>query len=95
MVRCDKLQIIARVLDCMNRYPNCSVSRQFSLTNVNMGKGYTLCKSLEQKGFLRISFTGKHYNYHITNKGLELLKLINNCYAFLENKSAIGVMQFA
>lgn len=92
----DKLMIFARALDTANRYPTQAVTRQFSLANINQSRGHETFGFLEKKGFLRKTpFRKNRFNYHITNKGLDLLRQINSCYEVLNDKRTIGVMQFA
>jgi predicted transcriptional regulator len=91
----DKLLMVARLLDAVNRNPTSAITRQFSFANLNHEKLNSFA-FLEQKGFLRkVPFGRTRFNYHITNQGLDLLRQINRCYEAIEDKPTIGVMQFA
>ena len=92
----DRLMLIVRLLDAVNRNPSRAVTRQSNAANINLGVAKRFFDILELRGFLRKIPLGKdRFNYHITNKGLDLLNQINRCYEAIEDKPTIGVLQFA
>jgi predicted transcriptional regulator len=90
------LVIVARALDAVNRFPSFALTRQCSAANLHLETAKALFDLLESKELLRICPRGGcRFNYHITNKGLDLLRQINRCYEALSDKPVLGVMQFA